>query len=246
VFIEGRQLLTLLDGFFRAAVADCPAIQAAAAAGGDGGGGSSHSDTVASSVYGAVPVLEAVGCAAAVAALLVSHLQGFLAAAGVRLPAGEPACCMLLVENLVGAAAYMTRVQHSARMAPGRQAASKQAAARQAAMLNVDGAAVSEWLWLWLVAMVTQHDWHATLAQTSGGVSMFLEAAGSRCCWLAQQDEQQQQVEAAAAAAGDAGGGGGAGFMDWLSEQQQQRPGGAAAAASGRQPDDDDVIEIED
>jgi hypothetical protein len=79
----------------------------------------------------------------------------------------------------------------------------RQAAARQQEVLSLSAAAVNEWLWLWLVTFVLQQDWHLHLAQSSSSVRMFLEAAGSRCSWLAeqlagdglQQDESQSQQQ---------------------------------------------------
>lgn len=58
-------------------------------------------------------------------------------------------------------------------------------------MLGLSAAAVNEWLWLWLVTFVLQQDWHLHLAQSSSSVRMFLEAAGSRCSWLAEQLQEE-------------------------------------------------------
>jgi hypothetical protein len=136
VWLEGRMLLKLLNGFYATVAADVQHDKAAAAA---ADGSAVAAAGLAGGARTGLPVLQAVSAASEVAVLLASFLQSFLdsnsSSYGGSLqhqqqqqePGSSP-CCILLPENLVGphgAVNYMNRVQQQASLNPGRQAATK-------------------------------------------------------------------------------------------------------------------------
>eukprot|EP00775_Hariotina_reticulata_P007490 gene7490-7699_t len=210
VVVQGKQLLQLLDGFYAAAAAaqglegqqqlmpetellvpdtEEQQVEAAAAS-----GGSKHW----------LPVMQAVPAALEVAVLLSSLLEAFVGhAAGTegggsstaRASKSEP-CKLLLVENLLGARSaleLMIKAQADAQL--GYRRATKRAADQQAQMCGLQGTVIQEHLHLWLLCFVLKQGWHCHLAQTAAGAGLFLEAAGSRCCWLAEHGPEQVQLQ---------------------------------------------------
>lgn len=124
VWLEGRRLLTLLDGFFTQAAAD---VQPAA-----------EQASPAAAAAAELSVVDAAAAAAEVAAMLSSYLQSFMDGACTEQQqqqqqqggsvAAEPPCCILVAENVFGphgAVTYMNRAQQQACLNPGRQAATR-------------------------------------------------------------------------------------------------------------------------
>jgi hypothetical protein len=198
VYIEGEQLLKVLDGFCKEAAEDLGGITSAEAG-----------------------LLQAVEIGLEVAARLASFLDGYIstssnsndnsssrngaeiaAAAGSRGGGSAAAggggrgvqpCRVLLVENLLLAVSYATRAQHKALM--GQVPATKSAAARQAGVQGLDLEAITQWLWLWVVAFVLKQGWHMQLCQSKDSVRLFLDTVGSRCAWLAGKAAQEEEED---------------------------------------------------
>jgi hypothetical protein len=145
VWLEGRALLKLLNGFYATVTADVQDTKEAAAA--DGCAAAAGAG-VAGGARTGLPVLQAVSAATEVAVLLASFLQSFLDSSSsgsyggslqqqpqqqqrrqqLEAEPGSSPCCILLPENLVGphgAVNYINKVQQQASLNPGRQAATK-------------------------------------------------------------------------------------------------------------------------
>jgi hypothetical protein len=73
----------------------------------------------------------------------------------------------------------------------GHRRATKKAADLQEQLCALQGCVIQEYLHLWLLCFVFKQGWHCHLAQTAAGAGLFLEAAGSRCCWLAELRAEQ-------------------------------------------------------
>ena len=146
VWMEGRRLLKLLNGFFTLATCDLqpttpqPVGSDAAAAGAGSNQGRSSQQGTAASGAARLSAVDAAAAASEVAVMLSSYLQSFLQAADSNAPSStlqqqqgpdgstDPPCYILLAENVFGphgAVNYMNRVHQQACLNPGRQAASR-------------------------------------------------------------------------------------------------------------------------
>jgi hypothetical protein len=83
----------------------------------------------------------------------------------------------------------MAQAQQAAALGSGP--ATKRAAEQQAQMCGLDGGAIKQHMWLWLVCFVLKQQWHVQLCQSSASVGLFLQTAGSRCYCFAKHLQPQ-------------------------------------------------------